>query len=417
MIGILAPDLSRKHGWATYSLNLLGALQRAGIPMTVLAAHNSPDVEGIDLHRVLPALYPRDSRFLLRLLAAYPRSRALLRGCDLIHALVEPYAPLAALAAGARPLVITGHGSYVRLPVERRWPVGALYGWAFRRGTLACVSHYTARAAHDALPGVKTVVINNGVEVERFANLPSAQTLLTHVSDVGEGLNPSPTTGNQPADGLVASPLSVYGEGTGGGVRIVLAVGAVKARKGTLELVRAMAAVRDRLPNAQCIIIGSLTAEPAYAARVQAAIHELNLEHTVRLLGHVPERDLLEWYAAADVFCVPSMNDGWKFEGYGLVHLEASAAGLPVIGTRDCGAEDAIDDGVTGLLVSQTHIADELPNAILRILSDPVLAARMGAAGRVKAQGRTWDAVAAQVINLYEMMVGEGLKPSPTGQQ
>jgi glycosyltransferase involved in cell wall biosynthesis len=395
-VGILAPDLSRKHGWATYSLNLLGALQRAGVPMTVLAAHNSPDIEGIELHRVLPALYPRDSRFLPRLLAAYPRAWALLRGCDLVHALVEPYAPLAALAAGARPLVITGHGSYVRLPVERHWPVGALYGWAFRRGTLACVSHYTAKAARDALPGVKPVVINNGVEVARFANIPSP--------------NPSPLR----REGSQTPPLYEVERGAGGedtrvergaggedNTKTVLAVGAVKARKGTLELVRAMAAVRDQMPNVQCVIVGSMTAEPKYAARVQAAVRDLHLENTVRLLGHLPERDLLEWYAAADVFCIPSMNDGWKFEGYGLVHLEASAAGLPVIGTRDCGAEDAIDDGVTGLLVSQTHIADELPNAILRILSDPALAARMGAAGRVKAQGRTWDAVAAQVIGLY----------------
>jgi glycosyltransferase involved in cell wall biosynthesis len=391
-IGILAPDLSRKHGWATYSLNLLGALQRAGVPMTVLAAHNSPDVDSIDLHRVLPALYPRGSNFMPWLLAAYPRARALLRGCDLVHALVEPYAPLAALAAGARPLVITGHGSYVRLPVERRWPVGALYGWSFRRGTLACVSHYTAKAAHDALPDVKTVVINNGVDVRQFARLPSPQTPLPQ----GEGLLTPPLY-------EVERAVSDFSE-RGGEDKIILAVGAVKARKGTLELVRAMAAVRDRMPNVHCIIIGSLTAEPAYTERVQAAVHELKLENIVHLLGHVPESELLAWYAAAEVFCVPSMNDGWKFEGYGLVHLEASAAGLPVIGTRDCGAEDAIDDGVTGLLVSQMHIADELPNAILRILSDPALAARMGAAGRVKAQHQTWDAVAAQVIGLYNRL-------------
>jgi glycosyltransferase involved in cell wall biosynthesis len=397
-IGILAPDLSRKHGWATYSLNLLGALQRAGVPMTVLAAHNSPDVDGIDLHRVLPALYPRDSNFIPRLLAAYPQARALLRGCDLVHALVEPYAPLAALVAGSRPLVITGHGSYVRLPVERRWPVGALYGWAFRRGTLACVSHYTAKAAEDALPGVKTVVINNGVEVERFSNIPSrAPSPLRREGSLTPPLY-------EVERGAGGEDIGTEGE-SGGKDKTVLAVGAVKARKGMLELVRAMAAARDRMPNVQCIIIGSLNAEPEYAARVEAAIRELKLENTVHLLGHVPENDLLAWYAAADVFCVPSMNDGWKFEGYGLVHLEASAAGLPVIGTRDCGAEDAIDDGVTGLLVTQTHIADELPTALLRILSDPALAARMGAAGRVKAQQQTWDAVAAQVIGLYNSLL------------
>ena len=65
----------------------------------------------------------------------------------------------------------------------------------------------------------------------------------------------------------------------------------------------------------------------------------------------------------------------------GLV-LAAGAAGLPVIGTRDCGAEDAIDHQTTGLLVSQERLDSELPQAILRILTQPELAARMGAAGR-----------------------------------
>jgi phosphatidylinositol alpha-1,6-mannosyltransferase len=85
----------------------------------------------------------------------------------------------------------------------------------------------------------------------------------------------------------------------------------------------------------------------------------------------------MSWYGSAHVFALPSLNVGWKFEGYGLAHLEASAAGLPVIGTTDCGAADAIDDGVTGLLVTQAQVAERLPAAIIRLLSDPALAAQM----------------------------------------
>ena len=55
-----------------------------------------------------------------------------------------------------------------------------------------------------------------------------------------------------------------------------------------------------------------------------------------------------------------SLNVGWKFEGFGLTLLEASAAGLPVIGTRDCGAEDAVIEGETGLLVAQSDLEHEL---------------------------------------------------------
>jgi glycosyltransferase involved in cell wall biosynthesis len=155
------------------------------------------------------------------------------------------------------------------------------------------------------------------------------------------------------------------------------------------------------LPEAQAVIIGSLTSEPDYVAQVQAAIRDLGLEGAVHLRGHVPEADLRAAYAQADVFALPSLNQGWKFEGYGIVYLEAGAAGLPVIGTRDCGAEDAIEDGVTGLLIPQTGIAESLPAALLRLLNDADLRARMGAAGLAKATRQSWDWVAAQWVAAY----------------
>jgi phosphatidylinositol alpha-1,6-mannosyltransferase len=134
---------------------------------------------------------------------------------------------------------------------------------------------------------------------------------------------------------------------------------------------------------------------------VRGEIGRLGLVETVRLLGHVPEDVVMGWYAKADVFAVPAMNDNGKFEGYGLVYLEASAAGLPVIGTTDNGAEDAIDDGVTGLLIPQNQVSEQLPGAILRLLRDPELAERMGAAGRIKAAGQTWDHVARRMLDVY----------------
>jgi len=102
------------------------------------------------------------------------------------------------------------------------------------------------------------------------------------------------------------------------------------------------------------------------------------------------------------------MNDGLYFEGFGLVLLEAGAAGTAVVGTDNCGVADAIEDGITGLVVSQAHIGQELPQALLRLLEDRPLAARLGAAGRERAQQQTWQAVADQVIALYQQA-----RPSP----
>jgi phosphatidyl-myo-inositol dimannoside synthase len=360
-IGFLTSDMVHGHGWGHHNLSLLQALRRAGVELTVVAPRNSPPIEGIPVLAVLPMIVPRESGFIPKMALQFPHVRRLLHDCDIIHAAIEPFAPLAAWAAGSRPLFVTGHGSYVRFD-KQRWPLNTLYRQAFAQAHVVCISHYTARVLASILPNARTSVVNNGVDARRFAHLP---------------------------------PLTTPKRGP-----TVLSVGAVKERKGTLPLVQAMAAVCQQMPDAQCVIIGSTDGD--YAQHMKETIVMLGLQDNVHLLGRVPDETLLGWYGAADVFVLPSINADWKFEGYGLVHMEASAAGLPVIGTTDCGAEDAIDDGVTGLLLPQHTLADRLPQAILALLSDPVRAQQMGAAGREKAQRQTWDHVAEQMITLYE---------------
>ncbi len=363
-VGLLAADLTHRHGWAHYSASLLAALRRAGVDVTVLAAQNTPPTDDPDVHAMLPAVDPLERGMLARQLRLALSARAALAGCDIVHSAVELYAPLAALAAGRKPLIITGHGTYVRLPA-RAGAAGAVYRRAFQRGTLACVSRYTAREAQAALPGLRTAVIGNGIDPDRFAHLP-------------------------PADRIGTT---------------VLFVGAVKPRKGVLALVEAMAAVRQHHPTARCWVVGSLDQEPAYVAQVRAAIADHRLIGSVELLGRVPHDELLRRYAQADVFALPSLNLGGRFEGFGLALLEASAAGLPVIGSRDCGAEDAIRDGETGLLIAQEDAASGLTGAITRLLADAALRARMGAAGRAFARTQTWDATANALIKLYEQRI------------
>lgn len=362
-IALLTSDLTHRHGWGSYSLSVIEALRAAGVDVTVIASRNTPAAPGLMVAPLLPAIDPREPRLVVRQALSVPRLRGLVADCDIIHATIEPFAPLAVWLAGRRPAFVTGHGSYVRISEQRGFPVNRLYAWALRRSTLVCVSQYTAQVAQQTIPGVRTAVINNGVDASRFADLP-------------------------PLDQPKRGPT-------------VLSVGAIKARKGTLELVRALAVVRQQIPDVQGVLIGSLTMEPGYAETVQREIAALGLSDCVHLPGYVPESELLAWYGAADVFVLPSLNDGWKFEGYGLSLIEASAAGRPVIGTRDCGAADAVEPGVTGLLVGQATIADELPRAIIDLLTHPDRAARMGAAGRARARAQTWDRVAAGLIDLY----------------
>jgi phosphatidylinositol alpha-1,6-mannosyltransferase len=360
-LGLLAADLNPKHGWGAYSVNLVHALRASGVALTVVAARNTPPIDGVDVRPLLPTVVPRARLFLPALLAAAPAARAALADCTVIHATAEPFAPLAALIAGSRPLFITGHGSYVRF--DRAFRLPQLYRWAFGKATLVCVSHYTAQTVQSLLPGARTVVVNNGVHAGRFAQLP---------------------------------PLNETRRGP-----VVLTVGALKPRKGTLELVQAMARVVQTVPDAECVIIGALDQEPAYVARVRQVIEQLGLGQHVRLLGQVSEDTLLGWYGAAAVFAMVSLNRGWRFEGFGLTLLEASAAGLPVVGACGNGSEDAVDEGVTGLLVDQTNVEAGLADALVTLITDPERAARMGEAGRAKAARQTWAHVAAQMQTLY----------------
>lgn len=365
-VGLLTAELNRANGWATYSSNLVEGLQALGIQTVVVSARNSPPPD-IKTRTLLPTLTPPDSHSLARSLRLLPRLRRLFRDCDIIHATAEPYAILAAALAGERPLFITAHGSYINLPRLRRFPVGALYRRAMQRAQLICVSRHTAKVAGELLPGVSTVVINNGVDTARFAK-------------------PAPEVDKR-------APT-------------VLTAGGIKPRKGALQLVEAMAAVREALPAAQCVILGDPGDGSDYTARLRRRIDELNLGDHVRILGFVDEAIMRAWLAAADVVALPAMNDGLFFEGFGLVLLEAGAAGTAVVGTDNCGVADAIIDGETGLIVSQKQLARELPQALVQLLSDPARAAEMGAAGKKYAQTQTWQAVAEQVSQLYRAALG-----------
>src|SRR5262245_24176844 len=222
-IGFITCELTHRHGWARYSTELIAHLHREGVRVTVIASCSSPIAFDFPVYPILPEV--NTHCLPLRLLSTLPRARALLRNCDLLQVTLEPFAPLGVWAAVSRPLFLSVHGSYAALPQLKRFPLNHLYSRSFRRVQAVCVSQYTAQVYKRVIPGACPVVVNNGVDVARFAQL----------------MPPS-----EPKHGP-----------------IVLAVGAVKARKGILELVSAMAVVRRSIPHVQCVIIGSLSTEAA----------------------------------------------------------------------------------------------------------------------------------------------------------
>jgi phosphatidylinositol alpha-1,6-mannosyltransferase len=170
---------------------------------------------------------------------------------------------------------------------------------------------------------------------------------------------------------------------------VIVCVSRLMARKGQDELIRALPEVHETSPMASLIIVG----EGPYRKDLESLVKKFGLEEFVHLAGKVSQGELPKWYAAGDIFAMPCRTrmGGWDVEGLGIVFLEGSATGLPVIAGDSGGAIDAVLDGETGYLVNGTNTS-EIAQRISYLISNPDVAKRMGEAGRNwVSQEWTWD--------------------------
>jgi phosphatidylinositol alpha-1,6-mannosyltransferase len=139
-------------------------------------------------------------------------------------------------------------------------------------------------------------------------------------------------------------------------------------------------------------------------ARLEALVGHHGLRDRVTFVGEVPGGDLPGYYAACDIFLLPNRIDDGDVEGFGIVFLEAAAAGKPTVGGRSGGVPEAVEDGTTGLLVSGTDV-QELSAAIRRLATSATARDRMGRAGRARVlSGLTWERAADQVGELHRRL-------------
>jgi phosphatidylinositol alpha-1,6-mannosyltransferase len=137
-------------------------------------------------------------------------------------------------------------------------------------------------------------------------------------------------------------------------------------------------------------------------ARLSELADQIGVARDVVLTGPVPWEELPAHYAAGDVFAMPchDRRRGVEVEGLGIVFLEASATGLPVVAGRSGGSPDTVQDGVTGFLVDGSSV-NQVACRISELLADPVLAARMGQAGRGwMLSDWQWEGLAARLRDL-----------------
>jgi phosphatidylinositol alpha-1,6-mannosyltransferase len=161
------------------------------------------------------------------------------------------------------------------------------------------------------------------------------------------------------------------------------------ARKGPSTLIAALPRILARHPGTTLQIVGG----GSDLRHLQHAARATGVSSSVRFAGPVPWGDLPRYYAAADVFALPTRERFWglETEGFPLVYLEAASAGRPVVAGAAGGVGEAVADGETGIIVDGRS-ADETAAAIIRLLDDPALARRMGTLGRQRVlSGFTWD--------------------------
>jgi phosphatidylinositol alpha-1,6-mannosyltransferase len=179
---------------------------------------------------------------------------------------------------------------------------------------------------------------------------------------------------------------------------VIVCVSRLVPRKGQDVLIRALPLVQQRIPDAALLIVGG---GPSLE-RLRSLAASVGVARDVVLTGSVPWEELPAHYDAGDVFAMPcrSRRGGLEVEGLGIVFLEASATGLPVVAGRSGGSPDAVLDGETGWVVDGTSVA-EVAARVGDLLADRGRARAMGAAGRawVEREWR-WDVLAARLRGL-----------------
>jgi phosphatidylinositol alpha-1,6-mannosyltransferase len=158
---------------------------------------------------------------------------------------------------------------------------------------------------------------------------------------------------------------------------VVLTVGRLQKRKGHDQMIRALPAIRRRLPDVLYAIVG----DGEERANLDHLVREHAVHEHVQFLGEVDDAWLIRCYQQCDLFALPNRQEGSDIEGFGMVLLEAQACGRPVVAGASGGTAETMRPGESGLIVPCDG-PDELARVVPELLSRPEELARMGEAGR-----------------------------------
>jgi phosphatidylinositol alpha-1,6-mannosyltransferase len=362
----------RRGGIQSYLVELVSRLAATGEHTVMVYAPQWKGADAFDAQTEGYQVARHPGTLMLPVPTVDIRMRRLIAEHDIDTVWFGAAAPLGLLAqrarqAGASRVLASTHGHEVgwsMLPVAR----SVLRRIGDDSDVVTFVSRYTrGRFASAFGPQAGLEHLPPGVDTDRFSPDPASRVELR----ARYGLGQRPT---------------------------VVCLSRLVPRKGQDMLIRALPTVRQRVDGAALVIAGG----GPYLETLRRLADRLRMSEHVTFTGGVPAADLPAYHAMADVFAMPcrTRGAGLDVEGLGIVFLEASATGVPVIAGCSGGAPETVQHNKTGLLVDGRSV-NQIADAVTELLADPDRAAAMGAAGRdwVCAQWR-WDALAARLSEL-----------------
>ena len=309
---VITQTLNTGSGWGRYSLEIVKRLKK-NIEVDVLV--EGEEAENLKVSKSFVS-------FLKNLILVRKKARK----ADIVHAFDGwPYAIYGhfAVLGTNKKLFISGHGTYTVAPLDSSLKGLILKKAYLRANKIFCNSRYTASEILKRVSRAKVGVAPLGTSQFPEVNLHDDKT-----RSIISGRTPT-----------------------------VITVGALKKRKGQIYTMQAISILKKDFPNILYVIVGD-DSDVSYKNELLDLIGEKKLEKNVLFLKNIRDQELSRWYKSADVQALNSVNHDGHFEGFGLVILEGYQFGLPAVGSRDCGIEDAISDGVTGYLTEQKNPED-----------------------------------------------------------
>lgn len=313
-------EISLSHGWGVlnyYTITEAAKIYPEVIVITLSNAENC-NLASFPNIKIYPILTSMHDRF-YKIASQYMDKINIYRHIDIhdvniVHVLVEPLLPLCSIFKNSKK-VFGIVGTYSDLPF-RKGINRFLYNHYLKYiDEIVAISEYTKERFNN-IYNQPLCAISLGVDYHRFAIDQNS----------------------------VQEKAFVF-------------VGHIKQRKGLIYALKAFKKIIETDKEIKFYIVGAVTKDH-YAQQCIEYIETEKLSEQVIFLGHVNDQELVEIYHRSIANILTSINQDDHFEGFGLIHLEANACGIPSIGSKNCGNESAIVDGVTGFLCEQKNISD-----------------------------------------------------------